>query len=130
MDNKELKDNSIDEKTGIEYTRIGDYYMPNLVIKPQRKIQLNKYGHLRLDYLKNHKNAEYTILFMENRLIDHLEEIQETAQTRVNELVKQLKATSDLTEEMKNNNPLYWVGMMNNFKNQAEEIVLRELIYV
>lgn len=130
MDNKELKDNFIDEKTGIEYTRIGDYYMPNLVIKPQRKIQLNKYGHLRLDYLKNHKNAEYTILFMENRLIDHLKEIQETAQTRVNELVEQLKSTSDLTEEMKNNNPLYWVGMMNNFKNQAEEIVLRELIYV
>ena len=73
MENKELKDKFIDEKTGIEYTLVGDYYLPNLVIEPQRKINLNKYGRLRLEYLKNHKKAEYTILFMDYKLTDHLE---------------------------------------------------------
>ena len=130
MNNKDLKERFIDEKTGIEYIKKGDYYLPNLVIEPQKKINLNKYGHLRLEYLKNHKKAEYTILFIENKLMEHLEEIQETATKKVEEIIKSLKEQSDLTEEMKNTNQLYWVGMMNNFKNQAEEIVLKELIYV
>lgn len=130
MENVELKDRFIDEKTGIEYIRNGDYYLPNLVLAEQKKIQLNKYGRLRLDYLKNHKKAEYAILFMDNKLTDHLEEVQEIATKRVEEIIKSLKEQSNLTEEMKNTDQLYWVGMMNNFKNQAEEIVLKELIYV
>lgn len=130
MENRELKERFIDEKTGIEYIRKGDYYMPNLVIKPQRKINLNRYGCLRLEYLKKHKKAEYIILFMDNKLTDHLEEVQETATKRIEEIIKSLKAQSNLTEEMKNTDQLYCVGMMNNFKNQAEEIVLKELIYV
>lgn len=130
MKNVELKDRFIDKKTGIEYIRNGDYYLPNLVLTEQKKIQLNKYGRLRLDYLKNHKKAEYTILFMDNKLADHLEEVQEIAAKRIEEIIKSLKEQSNLTEEMKNTDQLYWVGMMNNFKNQAEEIVLKELIYV
>ena len=130
MENKDLKERFIDEKTGIEYIRKGDYYIPNLVLEPQRKINLNKYGRLRLNYLKTHKKAEYTILFMENELTNHLEEIQETAKKRVENIIKSLKEQSNLTEDMKNSDQLYWIGMMNNFKNQAEEIVLKELIYV
>lgn len=130
MENKELEDGFIDEKTGIEYMRKGDYYIPNLVLEPQRKINLNRYGRLRLEYLKKHKKAEYTILFMDNKLTEHLEEIQETATKRVEEIIKSLKEESNLTEEMKNTDQLYWVGMMNNFRNTAEEIVLNELIYV
>ena len=130
MENVELKDRFIDEKTGIEYIRTGDYYLPNLVLAEQKKIQLNKYGRLRLDYLKNHKKAEYAILFMDNNLTDHLEKVQEIATKRVEEIIKSLKEQSNLSEEMKNTDQLYWVGMMNNFKNQAEEIVLKELIYV
>ncbi len=61
--------------------------------------------------------------------MEHLEEIQETATKKVEEIIKSLKEQSDLTEEMKNTNQLYWVGMMNNFKNQAEEIVYNEIIY-
>lgn len=130
MENVELKDRFIDEKTGIEYIRNGDYYLPNLVLAEQKKIQLNKYSSLRLEYLKNHKKAEYAILFIDNKLTDHLEEVQEIATQRVEEIIKSLKEQSNLTEEMKNTDQLYWVGMMNNFKNQAEEIVLKELIYV
>ena len=119
-----------ERKNKIEYHREGEYYLPNLVLAEQKKIQLNKYGRLRLEYLKNHKKAEYAILFMDNKLTDHLEEVQEITTKRVDEIIKSLKEQSNLTEEMKNTDQLYWVGMMNNFKNQAEEIVLKELIYV
>ena len=130
MQNKELKERFIDKKTGIEYVRQGDYYIPNLVLPKQKKIHLNKYGRMRLNYLKEHKKAEYTIMFMENTLINHLEEIQETATKRVDEIINKLKAQSILTEDMKNTDMLYWVGTMNTIKQQAEEIILNELIYV
>lgn len=130
MENKELKERFIDKKTGIEYVRQGDYYIPNLVLPKQKKIHLNKYGRMRLNYLKKHKKSEYIIMFMENTLIDHLEKIQETATKRVNQIIKDLKAKSNLTEDMKNTDMLYWVGTMNAIKQQAEEIILKELIYV
>ncbi len=128
MENKELKEGFTDERTGIEYVRQGDYYIPNLVLPRQKKIHLNKYGRMRLNYLKEHKKAEYTIMFMENTLIYHLEEIQETATKRVNIIIEDLKEKSDLTEDMKNTDMLYWVGTMNAIKQQAEEIILNELI--
>lgn len=130
MKNKELKERFIDENTGIEYVRKGDYYIPNLVLPKQKKIQLNKYGRMRLNYLKEYKKVQYSIMLMENTLIEHLEEVQETATRRVNQIINDLKEQSDLTEDMKNTNMLYWVGTMNSFKAQAEEIVLKELIYV
>ena len=130
MENKELEKEITDEKTGISYSLVGDYYLPNLKLEQEEKVQLNKYGLLRLDYLKNHKKAELSIMFMDMTLNKHLKEVQELAQTRVNELVEQLKAKSGLTEDMKNTDMLYWVGTMNAIKNQAEEIVLKELIYV
>ena len=128
--NNELKETIIDEKTGIEYHLEGDYYIPNLVLPKQEKVTLNKYGRMRLKYLKENKKAEYSIMLMDGTLNSHLKEIQETATNRIEQIVKQLKAKSNLTEDMKNTDMLYWVGMMNNFKNQAEEIVFNELIYV
>ena len=130
MENKELKKEITDEKAGISYTLVGDYYLPNLKLEQEEKVQLNKYGLLRLDYLKKHKKAELSIMFMDMTLNKHLKEVQELAQARVNKLVEQLKAKSGLTEDMKNTDMLYWVGTMNAIKNQAEEIVLKELIYV
>lgn len=128
--NSELPKTKIDERTGIEYHLEGDYYIPNLVMPEQEEITLDKYGRMRLNYLKENKIAEYSIMLMEGTLNNHLKEIQETANTRVEQIIKQLKEKSNLTEDMKNTDMLYWVGMMNNFKNQAEEIVFNELIYV
>ena len=127
---EELEKEIIDEKTGIGYTLVGDYYLPNLKLEQEEKVQLNKYGLLRLDYLKKHKKAELSIMFMDMTLNKHLKEVQELAQARANELVEQLIAKSGLTEDVKNTDMLYWVGTMNAIKNQAEEIVLKELIYV
>jgi hypothetical protein len=127
--NNELPKTKIDEKTGIEYHLEGDYYIPNIVMPEQEKITLYKYGRMRLNYLKEHKKSEYSIMIMDGTLKSHLKEIQETATERVEQIIKQLKSQSNLTEDMKNTDMLYWVGMMNNFKNQAEEIVIKELIY-
>ena len=129
MDNK-LPKTKIDERTGIEYHLEGDYYIPNLAIPKQEKIILNKYGRMRLNYLKEHKKADYTIMLMNGTLNTHLKEIQETADSRVQKIISQLKAQSDLTEDMKNTDILYWVGTMNSIKSQAEEIVFSELIYL
>ena len=129
MDN-ELPKTKIDERTGIEYHLEGDYYIPNLAMPKQEKITLNKYGRMRLKYLKEYKKADYIIMFMNGTLNTHLKEIQETADNRVQQIISELKAKSDLTEDMKNTDMLYWVGTMNSIKAQAEEIVFSELIYV
>ena len=128
--NNELPKTKIDERTGIEYHLDGDYYIPNLSMPKQEKITLNKYGRMRLKYLKEHKKADYTIMLMDGTLNTHLKEIQETAESRIQQIINELKEKSDLTEDMKNTDMIYWVGTMNLIKNQAEEIVYKELIYV
>ena len=85
---------------------------------------------MRLKYLKEHKKADYTIMLMDGTLNTHLKEIQEIADNRAQQIISELKAKSDLTEDMKNTDMLYWVGTMNSIKAQAEEIVFSELIYV
>lgn len=129
MDN-ELPKIKIDEITGIEYHLEGDYYIPNLVMPKQEKITLNKYGRIRLNYLKEYKKADYTIMLMNGTLNTHIKEIQETADNRAQQIISELKVKSDLTEDMKNTDMFYWVGTMNSIKAQAEEIVFCELIYV
>lgn len=128
--NNELPKTKIDERTGIEYRLEGDYYIPNLAISKQEKITLNKYGRMRLRYLKEHKKVEYTIMLMNGTLNAHLKEIQETADNRIEQLISELKSKSNLTEDMKNIDMFYWVGTMNEIKNQAEEVIYKELIYV
>jgi hypothetical protein len=129
MDN-ELPKIKIDEITGIEYHLEGDYYIPNLVMPKQEKITLNKYGRMRLNYLKEYKKADYTIMLMNGTLNTHIKEIQETADNRAQQIISEPKVKSDLTEDMKNTDMFYWVGTMNSIKAQAEEIVFSELIYV
>ena len=128
--NNKLPKTKIDERTGIEYHLDGDYYIPNLAIPKQEKITLNKYGRMRLRYLKEHKKAKYTIMIMNGTLNTHLKELQETSDNRVQQIIRELKAKSDLSEDMKNTDMLYWVGTMNSIQAQAEEIIFSELIYV
>lgn len=130
MNSRELKKEFTDEETGISYTLVGDYYLPNLVLEPEEKVILNKYGRMRLRYLKEHKKAEYTILFMEGKFNKHLKKIQETETKRLNLIIDDLKAKSSLTEDIKSTDMLYWVGTMNTIKQHVEEIILKELIYV
>lgn len=79
--------------------------------------------------MKEHKKADYTIMLMDGTLNTHLKELQETADNRVQQVISELKAKSNLTEDMKNTDILSWVGTMNSIKAQAEEIIFNELIY-
>lgn len=114
----------------IDYRKCGDYYIPNLVISNTKKFKLGKYGKMRLKYLKTQKKVDYTILLMEDKLSEHLQETDETATARYNLLMKQFAERENITEELKANNQLEWVGKMNSIKNHAEEIIFNELIYV
>lgn len=104
-----MKENYTNKKTEISYTLQGDYYAPNLVLAPEEKIILNKYGRARLKFLKENRKAEYTIMFMDGTLNKHLKEVQETSQKRIELIVEQLKKKNNLTEEMKNTDQLYWI---------------------
>lgn len=115
----------------ITYSKVGDYYMPNLVLENKMKnVSIGKYGRLRLKYLKQYKKAEYTILCMEDKLQEYLIQIDKIAQERYDIIMKQLIKKENITEELKAKNQLEWVGLMNNLKNLSEEIILKELIYV
>ena len=115
----------------IDYRKCGDYFIPNLVISNNtNNLKLGKYGRMRLHYLKTQKKAEYTILLMEDKLSEHLQEIDETATARYNLLMKQFAEQENITEELKAINQLDWVGKMNSIKNRVEEIIFNELIYV
>jgi len=113
----------------ITYTKIGDYQLPNLYLKEKEKIQLGKYSMMKLDYLKKHQPSQYQVLVMEDKLTEYLNEIENTAQMRVNLIMDSMMKQENINEEMKANDQMKWVGLMNNIKNIAEEIVLKELIY-
>lgn len=114
----------------IDYRKCGDYYIPNLVVSNTNNFKLGKYGKMRLNYLKTQKKAEYTILLMDDKLSEHLQEIDDTATARYNLLIKQFAEQENIIEELKAINQLEWVGKMNSIKNRVEEIIFRELIYV
>ena len=115
----------------IEYTKIGDYLLPNLVIDNKNYEQINKYGYLRLDYIKEHKKGLYQSLLMKNELTNHLLSGSKEREKRYNILMNNyIKNDEKLSEKNKENNQIEWVQLMNNYKNMAEEIILRELIYV
>ena len=113
----------------IEYTKQGDYYMPNLVMEKE-KIPTGKYALMRYNYLKNHKNHELTILVMNKKLAQHLTQVQEQVSQRVEELVEMMKKQQGITEELKAKDQMTWVGFMNNIKATAEEIAANEIIYI
>lgn len=131
MENRELKDKFIDEKTGIEYIRHGDYYLPNLNLpRPRRTGNIGKYGRLKLHYMKKHNIPEYTEMLLNNELKSYLLDIEDECKSKIEILIKQMAEKENITEELKANNQLKCVGKMNSIKQSAEEIVLNEIIYV
>lgn len=115
----------------LNYTKVGDYLLPNLKIEKQNNEKINKYGYLRLQYLKKNNKALYTTLLMKNELPNHLVSVSIESENRLNILMEQYKNSDKLlSEKSKMNNQLEWTKLINNYKNMAEEIILNELIYV
>ena len=130
MENKELKQSYIDERTGIEYNLVNGYYIPNIVLpKSRRTGNVGKYGRMRARYLRENKKAEYSIMLINNELTSHLLDIDDICRKRIDMLVKQMAKKENVNEELKANNQIKWAQMMNNIKNRVEEIVINEIIY-
>ena len=114
----------------LKYIKTGDYELPNLTLNDNKKGTINKYGMLRLDYLKTHKKSLYTTLLMKDELTNHLVSVSKDAEILLNNLMESYKKSDEkLSEKNKETNQHQWVKLMNNYKNTAEKIVLKELIY-
>ena len=117
------------EQMGGTYTRVGDYFIPDLALDDEPEHQIGKYGHLRKTYLREHRPALYNALFLSGALYQHLAEIDQTCNERMERLIAQLAEREGVTEALKASAQLEWVGRINNIRNRAEEIVLREVVY-
>ena len=121
----------VDEKTGISYTLQGDYYIPDLTLPPEDDTRpIGIWGMRHKDYLKNHRKAIYSIMLMDNTLHSYLADINEEADDYFFRLIKQLAKSEGITEQLKAENQMEWIGRMNNIYNRATEIVNKELIFV
>ena len=118
-----------DEKNGLSYTLCGDYYLPDLVLNEDEPTY-GKYGILRKQFLKVHRPARYQYLLMTGELTAHLNRVDQEAREQVETLVKQMVERQGVTESLKIQEQMKWVGLMNNIKACAEEIVLKEIVYM
>ena len=115
-------------ENNLTYTRNGDYLIPDLSLSEQPSKPLGKYGRMRKAYLKEHRPILYNQLLMSEKLHPHLREIDETANSRLEQMMPRLAEAAGATEQLKASDPMQWVGLMNTCKAQAEEILLAELI--
>ena len=112
----------------INYIRMGDYDIPDLTL-PEEPRPMGKWGRMHREYLKEHKLIQYNCLLLSGKLWTYLADLNEQAQDRRDRIIEQMKTAEGITEDLKANDPMAWVGTMNNIRNRAEEIILQELIY-
>ena len=118
-----------DEKNGMSYTLHGDYYLPDLVLNEEEPTY-GKYGISRKQFLKEHRSARYQYLLLTGKLNEHLNQTDQEAREQVEMLMKQMSEKQGVTEELKAQDQMEWVRLMNNIKASAEEIVLKNMRYV
>ena len=117
-------------ENGISYTKETDgIYYPDLKLPEGEDYEIDRYGNMRLEYLKNHRKGLYLDLLTSGKLNRHLHECDEECRERMEFLTEQMKAGAGITEELKAREQMKWVGLMNNVRSAAEEIVLKELVY-
>ena len=116
-------------ENSLTYTMNGDYQIPDLKLTEQPEKPLGKYGRMRKAYLKEHRPLIYNQLLLTEKLYPHLIEIDETAQSRLEQMMPQLAKDAGATEQLKASDPMRWVCLMNTCKAQAEEILMAELIH-
>ena len=121
---------SLSPEMGGTYTLGADgMYYPNLKLPEEEAPRYGKYGRMRHTYLREHKKAYYTTLLFDGKLVAHLNEVDDVANTQMELIVKQMAKSQGITETLKAKDQMAWVGAMNNIRNAAEEIIAAELIY-
>ena len=124
-----MKKHIYDESNGLIYTLHGDYYLPDLAVNEDEPTY-GKYGILRKQFLKEYRPARYQYLLITGELTAHLNRVDQDAREQVEILVKQMAEKQNVTEQLKMQDQMKWVGWMNNINICAEEIVLQELVYM
>ena len=124
-----MKKQIYDEKNGMSYTLHGDYYLPDLVLREEEPTY-GKYGMLRKQFLKEHRSARYQYLLLTGKLNEHLNQTDQEAREQVETLMEQMTEKQGVTEELKAQDQMERVRLMNKIKASAEEIVLKNMIYV
>ena len=117
------------EKLGGTYRQAGNYFLPNLEIDNQSDVQIGIWGQRHKCYLKEYKNATYKTLLISGKLNSYLADINEQAESMLYRLVKEMTAKENVTEQLKAEQPMLWVQLMNNIHNRAEEVINSEIIY-
>ena len=123
-----MKKHIYDESNGLSYTLHGDYYLPDLAMNEEEPTY-GKYGMLRKQFLKMHRPARYQYLLMTGELTAHLNRVDQETREQVETLVKQIEKKQGVTEQLKVEDMMRWVGLMNNIRACADEIVLNDIVY-
>ena len=118
-----------DEKNGLSYTLCGDCYLPDLVLN-EEEATYGKYGMLRKQFLKEYRPIRYQNLLLSGKLTAHLNQIDQEVTEQVEVLMKQMAEKQGVNENLKRQDQMKWVRLMNNIKVSAEEIVLKERVYM
>ncbi len=113
----------------LTYTKVGDYYMPDLALDDQPDKEVGIYGRMRERYLKEHHPGRYSYLLLSGKLYPHLLEIDEAAQSYLDTMLPRTAADAGITEELKASDQMTWVGRMNMIRAQVEEIIRADLIH-
>ncbi len=113
----------------LTYTMQEGYRLPNLLPPQEPEVELGRFALLRRSFLKEHRRVTYINLLTSGNLTAHLMEVQQTAQTQLEQLTRQMAQSLGVTEELKAADQMQWVGLMNNIRSSAEETILRQLIY-
>ena len=119
------------EENGIRYTLGEDgMYYPDLKLPEGTDYEIGRYGRLRAEYLKEHHRGQYMHLLLDGKLNEYLHQVDEECYEMMERLMEQMKARQGVTEQLKAENMMLWVGMLNNIRASAEEVVLRDIVYV
>ena len=124
-----MKKQIYDEKNRLSYTLHGDYYLPDLEINGEEPIY-GKYGIMRKQFLKEHRSARYQYLVLTGKLTEHLNQVDKEVREKVEILMEQMAEQWGVTEELKMQDQMEWVRRLNNIQATAEEIALKEIIYL
>ena len=115
-----------DSTNGLDYTFVGDYYLPDLEIENSQP--LGKFGRARMKYLKEHRPGLYSQLLLSGKLYDDLREVDAEGQRLLDEVIPRMAEAAGVNEDLKAADPMRWVGMMNTIKAQVEEIIWNTVV--
>ncbi len=121
------ENNEVMKGNELPYRKVGDYFIPALKL-PEEKRPIGKYGRMHGEYLKERCSIQYNDLVLSGQLWTYLADLNEQAQKRLEVIIEQMKAAEGVTEDLKAEDQMAWVGAMNSIHNRVEEIVLQEMI--